>query len=143
MTICCWDGKTLACDSQISAGDAAWASIRKIRRVKNWLVAAAGDLDNMTQFLKTFNPDNMDEPDKLCANAGLEALMISPEGVVHFREGSGVITKIKHEGFIAIGSGAISAMAAMYVGADAVLAVKTAIKYSKNCGGKIYKLELK
>jgi ATP-dependent protease HslVU (ClpYQ) peptidase subunit len=143
MTVCAFDGKTLACDSRISAGNAAWASIRKIRRVKNWLLAAAGDLDNMTTFLKNFNPDTMNEPDKLCSTSGLEALIISPEGVVHFREGYGVITKIKHEGFIAVGSGGIEAMCAMSAGATAVEAVKIAIKYNVSCGGKIYKLELR
>lgn len=143
MTVVAFDGKLLAGDSQISNNATAWASIRKIRRVKGWLVGAAGDLDNMTAFLKSFNPDNINEPDKLCSNSALEAILISPDGVVYYREGSGVVTKIKHEGFIAIGSGAIEAMCAMSAGADAVQAVKIACKYNKSCGGKIYKLELR
>jgi ATP-dependent protease HslVU (ClpYQ) peptidase subunit len=143
MTVVAFTSGVLACDSQISSGTTAWASVRKIRRVKNWLIGAAGDLDSMTAFLKSFNPDTIHEPDKLCANSALEALMISPEGVVNYREGSGIITKIKHDGFIAIGSGGVEAMCAMAAGATAVEAVKIAIRFNKGCGGKIYKLELR
>ena len=143
MTVCAFDGKILACDSQISSGGSAWASIRKIKRIKNWIVGAAGNLNSMTKFLKEFNPDNINTHEKIGAAADLEAIMISPEGVIHYMEGTAVVTKIKHEGFIAIGSGAVEAMCAMSAGADAVTAVKIAIKYNKGCGGKVYKLELR
>ena len=143
MTVICFDGVTLACDSQISTGNAAWSRVKKIRRVKHWVIGAAGALDSMSAFLKNFDPSFIEAgEDNPKLGPGVEALLISPTGVVHYMESSGIVTKIKTDGFIAIGSGSACAMSALAAGADAVQAVKIAGRYAEGCGGRTYSLKL-
>ena len=149
MTVVAYKDGIIACDSQISVGDSAWSNVKKIKRVKGWLIGAAGNLDMLTLFLQKFDPAFIEAHKNFPAlssqgkNEDFEGIVISPTSEIYYLETSGIVTKLNTEGFIAIGCGSTAAMACMAVGADAVTAVRTTMKYNKGCGGKLYKLELK
>lgn len=148
MTVVAFDGKTLACDSQLSDGSFAWAETKKIKRVNGWLIGFAGNLDLGTLYMQKFDPAIIESGKNLPAlstterNDAFEALAISPKGEIYYLETSGIITKLETEGFTAIGCGCSVAMGVMFAGGSAVLAVKAACKYRHGCGGKIHKLRL-
>jgi 20S proteasome alpha/beta subunit len=148
MTVVAWDGKTLACDSQISDGSFNVANVKKIKKVDGWLIGGAGDLDLNTLFLDTFTPKPIllgkhIQPLTVSGrNEDFEGIIISPKKIVYYLETSGIVTKLGKVPFMAIGCGTSIAMTALDLGADARTAVKLAIKYRQGCGGKIHTLKL-
>lgn len=73
----------------------------------------------------------------------IEALWILPGGKVRLYEGR-IWTDLPRSknGFHAIGSGRVAAMVAMYHGADARQAVKTAMKFNAHTGGNVTSVSL-
>jgi len=144
MTIIAYRNKILACDSKVSSGSAHWAAMKKIKKIKGWLIGAAGDLDAVSMFLQKFNPETIkDNKHPLVGLPNtLEAIIVDPTGVIYYMENSGMLSAITTDGFIAIGSGCEAAMGAMAAGATAREAVKIAIKYGEDCGGKAHYIRL-
>lgn len=115
------------------------------------LLGLAGDADarDLITLFDKMNPDKFPTIQKIIS-LGLDThcLLACPDGAV-YTISSGVdegkpfaqILQIK-EPFIAVGSGSKWAMGAMDRGATAAQAVKTAIKYDNQCGGKVQVYEL-
>lgn len=138
----------MASDSLISSDGLKWSDCSKIKKVKGWLIGAAGPWDASETFMDHFDPEIHVKARKIAIPAsekgadGFCALMISPTGKVYYTEAGGVLGTLRTYGFIAIGCGEQVGMAAMEMGATAEQAVKVAIKYNPNCGGRVQKIKL-
>lgn len=145
MTTIAYKSKVLSCDSQLSGEDGKFTQCDKIKKVKGWLIGAAGGWDMCEAFMNRFDPVCVKNkhiallPNK---DNDFEALIISPKGQIYFTEDGGVIGKLHTKGFIAIGSGWKAAMVAMEMGASALDAVKMAMKYDLYTGGRVKKIKL-
>lgn len=145
MTTIAFSGKIMASDTQLSSDDAHWTNCDKIKKVKGWLIGAAGGWDTTEAFMNRFDPINVKNkhiallPEK---DKEFEALMVSPKGQIFYVEDGGSIGPLRTKGFIAIGSGAKVAMAAMEMGASATEAIRIAMKYDVYTGGRIRKIKL-
>lgn len=148
MTTIAFSKDTLAADTKLSSDDAYWANCTKIKKVKGWLIGAAGGWDLTEAFMSRFDPSFIKMksvlplPQLAEKDPDFEALMISPEGKVYYTEAGGVVGVVKTKGFLAIGSGAKVAMTAMEMGATAVEAIKMAMKYDIYTGGRVQKVKL-
>lgn len=85
--------------------------------------------------VKHFRPEFKD--------AKFTLLIALPNGRVTTIDNSGRFYPIVHQRFWAIGSGAEACMAAMEVGATAAEAVAAAIKWQRDCGGRVTVRKLK
>lgn len=148
MTIIAYRKGVMASDTKLSAGGLNWSNCTKIKKVKGWLIGAAGPWDASEAFMAHFDPiahiktlkitlpPATDKDDAMCA------IMVSPKGKIYYTEAGGVIGTLRTQGFIAIGSGEGIAMAGMEMGATAIEAVKLAMKYNVYCGGRVHKIKL-
>lgn len=148
MTTICYTKGTLASDTRLSSDDAHWANCSKIKKIKGWLIGAAGGWDLTEAFMLRFDPSFVLQravlplPQLAEKDPDFEALIISPLGKIYYAEAGGVVGSLRTKGFIAIGSGAKVAMAAMEMGATATEAIKIAMKYDLYTGGRVQKLKL-
>lgn len=129
MTTIAWDGKTLAADKRTSFG-CMHATVTKVHRMpigpyQGALVAGAGPALLIQEMLRwiatgaepqTFPAANRNE-DKCCC-----ILMVTPEGRLLYFDSTPDPMTIENEKW-AIGSGRDFAMAAMFLGKDAIEAV--------------------
>lgn len=149
MTIVTYRKGVMAADSQLNGEGVTWAYIKKIRKVKGWLLGAAGNLSTTQVFLERFDPECIPAGRYVPVHptagtkADMEALAVSPRGRIYYLEEDGVFVELKRTPFVSIGSGGDIAMAAMDIGANAVTAAKVACKYVHTCGGKVRKITLR
>lgn len=153
MTVICYRSGVLAADGRVTEDNTIFSNkYDKVFRLKNGgLIGAAGDAggDDLVEF---FNKLKKQPTHKqlLALEFEFQAIWVKPDNTVWIVEVQrdkdlakyiSAIWEIK-EPFTAVGSGASWAMGAMDRGANAEQAVKTAIKYDNQCGGKIqiYKL---
>ena len=78
---------------------------------------------------------------KIPKDEELNALVVYPDGVVRELDGAGWI-EVKAK-YYAIGSGSTAAMVAMECGKSAADAVRIAMKFDNNTGGKVQSVKLK
>jgi hypothetical protein len=70
-------------------------------------------------------------------------LIVNPKGKLSILHHTGRFYPVVHQRFWAIGAGAECCMAAMEAGATAEQAVRAAIKWQKDCGGRVTVRKLK
>jgi ATP-dependent protease HslVU (ClpYQ) peptidase subunit len=139
MTICAYDGKTLATDSQYTAGTTKSYG-QKLFVIEKGVIGLAGVCSGFELFVdwikKGANPDKY--PLYLREN-NVEALLIKGKGknrkVFHYENNTPYPLQFKPP--FAIGIGQSFALAAMACGKDAVEAVEIAIQFDSTCGGDI------
>lgn len=140
MTTIAWDGKTLAAERQITASTEISCFAKKIRKTLDGrLIGAAGTL-GATDALLDWLESGGERPEFLEEKQHAEAIEIHPNGDVwfHAQFHKSKVCRGKH----ALGSGSSYALAAMECGKNAKDAVKIAIKFDANSGGKIDTLTL-
>ena len=145
MTVICTRDGVLASDSKLTGGEGSYLTdCKKIKKVKGWLIGAAGDFGPSELFMNKFDPAIIQEKRIVPWGSKDEtmcAIIVSPKGKVYYMETNGTFIAVP-TGFIAIGCGEAAAMAAMEVGASAVDACKAAIKHVDGCGGRVRVLKL-
>ena len=145
MTTVAWRGGYMAADSLLVRGGGIKGTATKIHRVGDYVIGTAGTLMDCVAFVRwwqdrdrpldfrAFRNDGSDAPD-------LHALVAGPDGVEVWTEHLQPVP-VETE-FYAIGSGAMAAMAAMYMGASAAEAVRIASLVDQYTGGEIQVLEV-
>ena len=117
------------------------ADVTKVYKLPNGtLIGFAGTLAKIQKCLRELkkNPDDINID--LADDDIFECIVIYPDGKVKFLESEGwVETEAK---FYAIGSGRIPALVAMRCGKSARQAVKVAMDFDKNTGGKVRSVQL-
>lgn len=134
-TIVC-DRNQMSADSR-AAGDECFCNVRKIFRIADSIYGFAGDypsIEAIENYL--MNGAGAREPDM----EEIFGLSIN-KGGIYFYDQNMCPTKIKDD-FAAIGSGEMSALTSMHLGASTHEAVQTAKKVDKNTGGPIDTLYL-
>lgn len=141
MTTVAWDGRTLAADRQVSAGNDIVAYVVKVRRCADGrLIGACGSLDVMAALLDWLEQGG-ERPDCMGDKNAAEAIEIMPDGAVWNHLQHARVRLVS--GPTAIGSGSGYARAAMECGKPAAEAVKIAAKFDAGTGGKIDALHLR
>lgn len=133
MTVIAWDGNTLAVDMQINKGELKYRS-SKMERLDTGEVIAWSGLIDAGLILAKWYKDGAD-PEKFPYNPKDESFA---DLVVAGSDGVKVYCQSPHphipDGPMAWGSGALAAMGAMKMGADAIRAVGIASEVSNSCG---------
>lgn len=149
MTTIAYQSGVMAADSQTTAQGGRRANVRKVFKVKGFLVGLAGSariamhlLDDFTVYAKGSTPPKIMEikPDSSSEWAFL--LVVTPKGHVYKYENGGKPWRLYGK-FHSIGCGSDYAMAAMEMGADAIKAVKVAAKFDINTGLPVKTIKLK
>jgi hypothetical protein len=142
MTIIAWDGKTLAADK--SATNCGWSNtVTKVYRVPGGLVAFSGDADAAMDLLAWFQGGRVPSDYPACQKTDDRgsAFFVDNDGALWTYDKS-VNPQRYEQRFAAMGSGRDYALAAMYLGFDAVRAVEVACALDNDCGNGIDALEL-
>lgn len=136
ITTIAYRGGILAGDTRVTIGDnIVTDKQRKVWKTKDgYLLGAAGKVEDMERLRRVVRKGVAVD-----ATLDISALLISPEGKVMLFEGNTWVTQ-KGAKYYAIGSGHDVALAAMDAGADAVKAVKIAIKRDTGSGGHVKKV---
>lgn len=93
-------------------------------------------------FFDWFQDDDPERPPLAALKLeGFSGIIVSPEGVIAHIDASGYPMEIDAP-FYALGIGADIDIGALEMGATSQEAVKAAIKWSANCGGKIQVVKL-
>lgn len=140
MTVVAYRDGVLAADSAASDGDTIAHDIKKCWRIRGNLIGCAGFVTDITKFILWFR-DGADE-DEFPKMRDLSALMVTPDAKIYSYDQLGPAPTECTSKYVAMGSGGAIALGAMYAGADAVTAVKAAIKHSHGCAGPIRTLRL-
>jgi ATP-dependent protease HslVU (ClpYQ) peptidase subunit len=115
--------------------------VRKVLRLKNGtLIGFAGGLATMQTIFRDIkkNPNGVLN---IQPNEELEGLLIYADGKVMQLDGGGWTER--DADFYAIGSGAVPARVAMRCGLDARAAVKIAMEFDSDTGGKVQCVKLR
>ena len=143
MTTIAWKDGVLAADTRVTIGDVIDPSEhKKVFRLKNGaLIGLSGDAGVMMRVLKQLrrDPDDFESID--VHKAELNAIYVSADGKVFERDSNGW-TRITAK-YAATGSGYVPALVAMRMGASAREAIKIAMEFDKNTGGKVRSVRLK
>lgn len=141
MTTIATDGKTMSSDSLETANDTiTGSSVQKMWKLSDGrIVGVAGDVAQIHRFLDWLDLD--DEDRKPSRFKGMSALMLHPDGSVTMFEGDAGVF-MPQEIPAAIGTGYISALTALDMGADTAKAIQMAIKRDVMSGGKVQTLRL-
>ena len=148
MTTIAYRSGVLASDSKLSGqNNQYFADCKKIKKVKGWLIGAAGDFGPTEMFMAKFDPKTIEENRFIPWGTGAKdeefsALVISPKGKIYYMEMNGAFAEIKAK-YLAIGSGEAVAMAAMHAGATAIGAIKAAKVHDGGTGGPIQVVKLR
>lgn len=113
---------------------------RKIRRIGESIVGAAGTGPAINRFFKWLEGGEQDDPPKYGKDDELAAIVITPAGM--FRYDCGCEAEEVLDPFYAVGSGKQAALAAMHLGCDPKSAVEIACKVDDATGGPVDVLEL-
>jgi hypothetical protein len=136
VTVIAWDGKTLAADRYSEQGYVR-GERTKIRRLADGrLVGAAGRTSISLEVIAWL--ENGGLPSDYPASArGDDAavIVVNTDGKAVIYDCGPVPLHIEGRKYVAIGSGAEAAMAAMYLGCDAVRACHVAGAVVVRCGG--------
>lgn len=143
MTTIAYRDGILASDSMMSGGNPAFkfAMLPKIVRAHDGTIAgAAGQSAAYGEFLSWAKHGALGCPPS--GDSG-EALVIRPDGSVHYWAGAACLTELSNETpYFAIGTGEKFALGAMFAGANAIGAVRAGIEFDGASGGEIQILML-
>jgi len=140
MTVICWDGKTLAADKRATSEGFVYACT-KIFRIGDRLLGFAGDAARAGEFRAWFE-DGCD-PAKYPKNDDEDAsyfMAVRRDGTIERYESRGWPIIVEEKQF-ACGYGRDYAIAAMYLGCDAVQAVEVACRFNESCGNGVDTLQ--
>jgi ATP-dependent protease HslVU (ClpYQ) peptidase subunit len=143
MTVIAWDGKTLAADKQSTSHNMA-RTTTKIHRVHDGLVALSGDGPHAHALLDWFRGDRekTEWPKASDRDEAGHIIHITRAGVFVYNGNGSPFGEPIEDRFIAFGAGRDYAMAAMYLGCDALRAVEVACAFDVGCGKGIDTLTL-
>lgn len=139
----------MAGDMAVTADSDYVFNVKKIAKIKGYLIGACGDLDLVYWFTKNFQPEIITEklrvtpPSPITDKDGFEGMIVSPRGTIYLYTDKCMAIPIKDFGYFSIGSGSPLALGAMFCGANAVEAVRAAIKHDKSTGGRIQSVKLR
>ena len=139
MTTIAANREMLAGDQKCTDDDKSFRT-RKIRRVGDALVGAAGTGPAIGKFFRWLEHGKQEEPPKFAKDDELVALVVTPAGLFSY-DASCTPEEILDE-FYAVGSGAQAALAAMHLGCDPERAVEIACKVDNSTGGPVDILRL-
>lgn len=144
MTIIVYRDGIMAADSLVTGDDLRQGRSTKIIRTREgWLAGGSGTLAAATLFLEWMRAGHKaGEMDTVGAADNLNAVAISPAGLIFSVDGCGVLSPIQDE-FFAVGSGRTIAIGALEMGATAEQAVEVTIRRDVGCGPPIITLQLK
>ena len=138
MTVCAWDGRILATDGgtflgdQIAATDTVKLHPVVLPAEGACIAACSGRMDRMRPWLDQIGDDGFG---RYSSEEECDAIIVSRTGMVYLAYPTGGFYKPK--GPEAIGAGALLATAALRDGADAIEAVRYAIRHHVYCAGTI------
>lgn len=124
----------MAADSRVCAGSLIYECNDKIKIVGGRLVGTAGETGPIAKFLAWLEHPVGDAPE--FTEDALSVIALGVDGLSHY--GDSVHGTVITQQFLACGSGADAAMAAMYCGKTPAEAVAIAIKCDVNSGGKVH-----
>lgn len=127
MTTIAYARGLMAADSSAWVGETYAHKTRKLWRVGGGLVGMAGALIAMEAFVRWI-ADGAHEEDY--PTGDYDAIVVDPNGRVSLYEGGGPDPVVSRDPYVAIGSGMMVALGALYAGADARAAVRAAIKHT-------------
>lgn len=134
MTTIAYRDSTMACDSQVTASETKYGKAKKIRKLADGsLIGVCGDWAAAYRLLIGVREDGTVPPSLLETTKGACALFVRPDQSTWFIEGGpgGGMYPV-NGAYLAEGSGAVAAMAAMMGGADATRAVQIACELDVN-----------
>lgn len=138
MTVCAWDGRILAVDTFTFLGDhVADSNANKLHRVDHrdigpCVAAVAGTTIHTKPWMDHIGRSGFDG---FNADLDLSAIFVSRHGEAYECIPDGGFNAVT--GYTAIGIGQLLATAALRDGADAIEAVRYAIRHHVYCGGTI------
>lgn len=139
MTTIAWDGKVLATDSRMCAGNIVRSErTQKLWRIEGMLVAFSGDYQDTTQAVQWFKC-GMPENSRPKLNDTFRALVVMPGRRIWTYEDKLVGFEVKAK-IAATGSGVELALGAMAAGANAVQAVKIAARFDPGTNSRVQAL---
>lgn len=139
MTTIAYRDGVLAADRLITSGTLRCGEMRKIATNEaGWLCGCAGPITASAIVLAWIEAGAEGEPPEA---KEADAIIVSPDGAVHFWTGYGPLTRA-HGDFFAVGSGERIAVGAMAAGASAIDAVRIAIAHDTATGGPVDYLTL-
>ena len=142
MTVVAWDGKTLAADRLVCAGNMR-ATTTKVVRHGEELIGFCGSLPIAAElrnwYLAGADPDMF--PSNADGDESSELIVVKRDGQLHVYAGSYMPFEIEDD-VCAFGAGGEAAMGALLFGATAEEAVAIASKVNITCGNGIDVLHL-
>lgn len=148
MTTIAYTSGIMASDMAVTESSDHVCNIRKIAKIKGYLIGGCGDMDLVYWFLKAFKPDvimkklRIAPPVNITDKDGFEGLIVSPGGKIYIFTDKLIAVPVNTFGYMAIGSGTPVAMGAMFAGGSAKTAVRAAMKHDKNTGGRLQFIRL-
>lgn len=130
----------MAGDRKVTDDDTHFPS-KKIFRVGDAIVGAAGTGSATSKFLKWLRNGNLDNKPKFDKDDELAALVLTPAGL--FAYDISLEPEEVDAPFYAVGSGKQSALAAMHLGCDPKKAVEVACLVDTSTGGPVDVIKLK
>lgn len=115
----------MAGDQKCTDDDTSFRT-RKIRRVGQAIVGAAGNGVAIAKFFRWFESGEQDDPPKFGKDDELSAMVLTPAGL--FVYDTGCEPEEVLDEFYAVGSGKQAALAAMHLGCDPFKAVEIAAR---------------
>jgi hypothetical protein len=133
MSVVVWRGDMLAADQQVSNSGVKQRTC-KIEEFNGEALATTGDYSNGKILIEWYKSGALphDFP-KFDSNTYADRLIVLTPTGLRVYEGPHPITSYL-DGYAAFGSGMEAALGALYVGADAVQAVRAALHHSEGCG---------
>lgn len=139
MTTVACDGQTVAADTMQVGSYIDPVAFQKIHRVGRTIIGVAGDIAQCSVFIRWFKDQSKPKPSPENMK-DFEAMVVRDDTAYYYDE----LLELVETGLpCAIGSGSKFAMAAMLAGADAVKAVKIAMKLDIRTGGKVRTIKIK
>jgi ATP-dependent protease HslVU (ClpYQ) peptidase subunit len=135
MTTVAWDGKTLACDSQVTVGNCRGTSVKLVSNDQGFVAAGAGSLPELVPWFRWVE-NGMDPDQQPTSLSESDLVIVPPRGPAIWFSGSASPMKLPRRHW-AIGSGSDFALGAMAMGADARQEVKVAMKFDVYTSGRV------
>ena len=139
MTTIAANRRMMAGDQRVTDGDRSFRT-RKIRRIGDAIVGAAGTGPAIGKFFQWLADGQQDDPPKMVKDDELDALVLTPAGL--FCYGTDCTAEEVLDDFYAVGTGAQAALAAMHLGCDPARAVAIACAVDNATGGPVDSLTL-
>lgn len=146
MTIICWDGSILACDSRMTQDTTITSNnvnkLFKLKEPRPYLddfilcYALSGIVIDFELIHKMMISDE-GFPIYTHTNHECSGILVGKKQVYLLEQRKGVFIALNKSNKLADGSGAYFGLSAMTLGLNAIQAVKHAIKHDTACGGRV------